>query len=262
MNTNSRNYWDRIAADYQAETRILTTDFHYGPLLPGDRELGLLPDELRGLRCLEGGCGSAQNSIYLASRGARCTALDLAGRQLQHGLELIRAEKLQVNLCQADLEAIPVRAGAAFDLVHSAYALPFVERQREAVSAMASLLCPGGLLILSVAHPLATWEWLNVDADSGILVTDYFSPPPDTRNEGSDGQASCRAVPLSTTFAWLRENGLIVEHMLEPKPMPVEHMTRKDIEARVPYWSEAWLSGYGDSIKIPVVAIFAARKPA
>ena len=39
----SARYWDDLAEVYQKETRISTTDFHYGPLLPGDSTLQLLP---------------------------------------------------------------------------------------------------------------------------------------------------------------------------------------------------------------------------
>ena len=51
-------YWNTIADAYQQETHISTDDFHYGPLLPGDRELHLLPDVLEGLTCLEVGSGA------------------------------------------------------------------------------------------------------------------------------------------------------------------------------------------------------------
>jgi len=50
---NNRSYWDLLAPHYQEQTEISVDDFHYGPLLPGDRELGLLPASLDGLRCLE-----------------------------------------------------------------------------------------------------------------------------------------------------------------------------------------------------------------
>ena len=40
----SARYWDDLAEVYQKETRISTNDFHYGPLLPGDSTLQLLPN--------------------------------------------------------------------------------------------------------------------------------------------------------------------------------------------------------------------------
>ncbi|MBL7012580.1 MAG: hypothetical protein ISR85_06605, partial [Kiritimatiellales bacterium] len=41
---SSARYWNDIAELYQKETRISTSDFHYGPLLPGDSQLELLPN--------------------------------------------------------------------------------------------------------------------------------------------------------------------------------------------------------------------------
>ena len=57
----NEQYWEEIAAEYQAETVISTDDFHYGPLIAGDSTLKLLPETLERLDCLEVGCGGAQN---------------------------------------------------------------------------------------------------------------------------------------------------------------------------------------------------------
>ena len=38
-----RQYWDAISGTYRAITRIDAGDFHYGPLLAGERRLRLLP---------------------------------------------------------------------------------------------------------------------------------------------------------------------------------------------------------------------------
>ena len=70
-------YWNIIADEYQDVTHISVDDFHYGPLLPGDRALGLIPPLDPGARCLELACGAGQNSLYLASAyGADCVAID------------------------------------------------------------------------------------------------------------------------------------------------------------------------------------------
>ncbi|HSR35450.1 MAG TPA: hypothetical protein VLY63_33190, partial [Anaerolineae bacterium] len=67
----NRQSWDTISANYQAHTRISTDDVHYGPLAPGERELGLLGNIL-GKHILEIGCGGGQNSIALTKWGATC----------------------------------------------------------------------------------------------------------------------------------------------------------------------------------------------
>ena len=63
-------FWDETTAEYFAETHISLDDFHFGPLLPGDATLGLLPERIDRLSCLEVAGGSGHNSIVLAKRGA------------------------------------------------------------------------------------------------------------------------------------------------------------------------------------------------
>ena len=104
---SSARYWNDLAELYQKETRISTSDFHYGPLLPGDSVLGLLPARLRqgsgaartsdGIRCLEIGCGAGQNSIFLTKQGAQCVAIDISEEQLAHGRKLAKKENVDVD---------------------------------------------------------------------------------------------------------------------------------------------------------------------
>ncbi len=113
---SSARYWDDLAELYQRETRISTNDFHYGPLLPGDSEIKLLPAGLcRGsgaartadeIRCLEIGCGAGQNSIFLAKQGAPCVAIDISEAQLAHGRKLAAAEKVEVDFRRVSMDSL------------------------------------------------------------------------------------------------------------------------------------------------------------
>lgn len=256
----SRRYWDAIASTYQRETVISCRDVHYGPLIPGDRELGLLPAEVAGVRCLEVGCGAGQNAISLSRRGAHCTAVDISAAQLRAGFRLARKHHVQIAFVQADMQALPFLARPVFDLVLSAYALPFVPDPAECIRAMAAVLRPGGSLVLSTAHPAAAGEWLEVDGQPGIFLPSYFRPPPD-RRRSAHGQAVCRALPLSTVFAWLTAAGLQVDALCEPRALPVRRYTPGQLRARVPYWSPAWLALAEELRRVPVAAVFRATKP-
>jgi len=258
---SSRQYWDALAAAYQRETVISCRDVHYGPLVPGDRALGILPAEVAGRRCLEVGCGAAQNAICLARRGARCTATDISAAQLQAGRRLAGRHRVDIAFVQADMQALPFLPGPHFDLVLSAYALPFVADPAAGIAAMAALLRPGGTLVLSTAHPVAAGEWLEVDGEPGIFLPSYFEPPQD-RRRGGGGRAVCRPVPLSTVFAWLTGAGLVVEALCEPKALPVRDCTAAQLRSRAPYWSPAWLALAEELTRVPVVAVFRASRPA
>jgi len=256
----AREYWDGLAEAYQDETVISCSQVHYGPLVPGERRLRLLPPDLDGRRCLEVGCGAAQNAICLARRGARCTAVDLSGAQLQAARRLAQKHHVAIDLVQADMQALPLAPTPLFDLVLSAYALPFVAAPQDCIAAMAARLRPGGTLILSTAHPLSTSEWIDVDGQAGIFLRDYFHPPADQRRRGA-GRSRCRPVPVSTVFAWLRAAGLQVDALLEPPAEPVRRYTLGQLCHRVPYWSRAWLALAEELARVPVVAIVRARKP-
>ena len=121
---NESEYWENIVDQYQRETKISCDDFHYGPLIDGDSVLKLLPDNLKDLNCLEIACGGAQNSIYLASRGAKCTALDASRAQISYAEKLAQKNSVDIDLKLMAMEEISPQLGS-FDLIHSAYGFNF-----------------------------------------------------------------------------------------------------------------------------------------
>lgn len=262
MTSAASTYWNFIAERYQAETRISCEDFHYGPLLPGDRELQLLPGQVNGLDCLELGCGAGQNSIFLASRGARCVALDCAFNQLKAGAHLARRHGADVHFLQADMAVLPLpdRTDGLFDMIHSAYALPFARNQQAVIAAAGARLRPGGWLVCSTAHPLSTAERIELeDGQRGVFVGDYYSPPADVRSAGG-GTAHCRPVPISRVAQWMTGAGLYIEALLEPKPLDVCGMSQRERQQRIPYDSPAWRGQYAELNRIPAVVVYIARK--
>jgi ubiquinone/menaquinone biosynthesis C-methylase UbiE len=263
---HSRRYWDRIAAQYQEQTWIACDDFHYGPLLPGDRLLQLLPKPLSGLKCLELGCGGAQNSIYLATRGACCYAVDISAAQLRCARRLAAAHAIRCSLVQADLDALPWVPEPYFDIVHSSYALPFLSDQKRLIDRAAKLLQPGGLLLLATAHPLATAEWLELeDGERGAFIKNYYAPTRTVRRQpGKSAQAVMQPVSLAALSDWLDGAGLQLQRLLEPAPVARARTSRaaplSSPPPNVPYWSLAWEEHRSQLEHVPGVVIVKARK--
>jgi len=265
----SARYWDDLAEVYQKETRISTNDFHYGPLLPGDSQLNLLPARLRqgsgvartsdSIRCLEIGCGAGQNSVFLAKQGAQCIAIDVSEKQLERGRKLAEAENMKVDFQHVSMDAMDDLG--KFDLIHSTYALPFSSDPARVIADAAAMLKANGTFLLTTGHPLYAGEWLEVgDGEDGVFLPDYFQPEADVRMALDDGAISAAQYwPISQLSEWIHEAGLVIERILEPAPMPIPEMSEEEIAEKVPYESANWRALIDQLARVPVVVIFKCR---
>jgi len=254
-------YWDSIADVYNDAISITTNDFHYGPLVPGDGSLGLLPENVAGLRCLEIGAGAGQNSIYLAKNGAKCLATDISEQQLNYGRTLALEENVDVEFLCAAMEDLSVEEHGAFDLIHSSYAITFSHEPSDIIAAWAKMLKPGGSLILSTGHPLFTGEWLELDGEQGLFISDYFQPVPDIRYDENDNERiRSNFHSISTMSDWFYNAGLVIERILEPEPMKLEEIPEDERRDKIPYYSNGWSEYYQQLQYVPGLIVFKCRK--
>ena len=251
-----RVYWDQIADDYQRLTTIATDDFHFGPLLAGDRTLGILPPIGAGTTCLELGCGAAQNSISLATRGATCTAVDVSPLQIKHAKALAAEHGADIDLRCLALEDSSAWPEGQYDLVHSVYALPFVGNPEAFICRAAASVAPGGTLLLATQHPVFSAEWLELeDEEMGLFLPSYFAPQEDIR-ETQDGEIiGSSAYPIATVSEWIHAAGLRDLRLWEPKPLPLEDLDQS------PYHSPAWKELHPKLAAAPVSIIYLAQMP-
>jgi len=258
---NAERYWNATADEYQSTIRISTDDYHYGPLLPGDRELNLLPEPLQGKRCLEIGCGAGQNSIFLTRHGADCVAVDLSERQLHHGRELATQCGVRVDFRRHDMDQLPVAELGSFDLVHNA-SLTFSQNPGQVVRTMADLLRPDGQLLLVALHPLHAGDWIELDdGTEGVWIRSYFHMPVDERDaeEGHDGIVA-RYYTLSEMAGWITDAGLRINRIVEPEPLPIPSLHDDEVMQRVPYDSPDWRELYPFLAAVPFAVIFLAGR--
>ena len=257
--SDQNGYWNALSKEYHKITKISCNDFHYGPQIPGENALRLLPKFKHGDTSLELGCGGAQNSIWLAKQGLICMAVDISEEQLGHAKNLAAKHKVNIVLEKASLNDFSnVIKGREFNFVHSSHALEFVQKPESVVQKMAECVSPGGLLMISTVHPLYNGEWMDVEVEnakgeiiesSGQFVANYFSPPDDIRNDNGEFGVS-RAYPLSKWFKWIKQAGLNIIAMEEPM------MTKY-----APYTSKDWAEQDGFLDSIPATIIFVAQKP-
>ena len=106
----------------------------------------------RGVRTLDIGCGHGRHLAPLADRGLDVFGLDFDAQSLRELPKFLRR-----RVVRADLYAPPFRS--AFDAAYSWYATLFISEREsknlEALRAAASVLRPGGKLLVHGHNPLA-----------------------------------------------------------------------------------------------------------
>ncbi|MBB6174129.1 SAM-dependent methyltransferase [Nocardiopsis mwathae] len=250
----SRIWWEGAADEYQAEHGGFLGDaaFVWGPEGLDEARVRLLgePDELRGARVLEVGCGAGQCARWLRGQGAaEVVGIDVSYRQLQHARRIDEQTGTPVAVAQADAQRLPF-ADAAFDVVCSSYGgFPFVPDTAAAVAESARVLRPGGRLVFSVSHPIR-WCFPDDPTEAGLVARDsYFDRRAYVEEDGAG-----RAVYVEhhhTLGDWVRSiaaAGLVLRDLVEPE-------WPEDNEQTWDGWSP--LRGR----IIPGTAVFAADRP-
>jgi SAM-dependent methyltransferase len=211
----NRAYWDETAAGYQERHRdfIGRAEPRWGIWQLPEDELRILGD-VAGKDVLELGCGAAQWSILLARRGARVVGLDNSERQLEHARTAMAAAGVEFPLVHASAESVPLR-DASFDVVFADHGAFGWADPRLVVPEAARVLRPGGLLAFSITSPLASLCFHpETDLIEPTLHRPYFGLH---RLEGDDGSVNFQ-VTYGEWIRLLRESGLVVEELVEPRP--------------------------------------------
>lgn len=250
---NSQKYWDNISDLYHKKSNISVDDFHYGPLIPGEDVLNLLPRNLAGMRALEIGCGGAQNSIYLSNHGVDCTAFDISEKQISYAKKFAKQANVEIDLIRTSMDE-PVGIEGLFDLIHSVYAISFSENPESVIKYVSNHLKKDGTFIFSTGHPLAQGEWLELEGENGVFIPNYFNLSSDIRyNDDGDEEVRSTYHTLSTISDWIYNSGMVIERILEPQ-------IDMDQLKNAPYYSEDWKSLSDMFFAVPVVAIFICRR--
>lgn len=141
-----------------------------------NRELALLPDDLRGQRAIELGCGTGYVSAWMHRRGATVYAIDNSAEQLATARRIAAAYGVDdIEWVHANAEAVD-RPDASFDFAISEYGAAIWCDPQVWIPEAHRLLRRGGRLAFLGNHPFAmVCTSAAGDAPAGrTLERDYF----------------------------------------------------------------------------------------
>ena len=264
----NRAWWDERTPLHVASPLYDVDAFRAGRESLRPFELDLLGD-VSGLRLAHLQCHFGLDTLGWARHGASVVGLDFSAPAVDAANGLAAELGLDGRFVCADVyDAVEALGGELFDLVYTGFGalnwLPDLDAWSEVV---ASLLKPGGRLLLAEFHPFS-WVFGDGDDQEGLVVVDdYFGEGPSIWDEaGSYADLAAETVHnvtvehqhhLAEILTAVLSRGLVLEafqehdHTLFPQfPFLVE-----DVEQR------CWRLPEG-SPRIPLMYALVARRPA
>ena len=131
-------------------------------------------DLVAGARVLDVATGSGNAAIAAARCDCDVVGIDYVPSLLERADVRARAEGLEIELLEADAEALPF-ADASFDAVLSVVGVMFAPNQEQAAAELVRVCRPGATIAL------ASWTPAGFIGELLLLVSRYASLPPGVR---------------------------------------------------------------------------------
>lgn len=143
-----------------------------------DLEASALQQTLANIRfnkCLEIGCGTGKNTIWLIIKAAEITAVDLSEEMLARAEAKINSDK--VNFVQADILQDWNFGEKQFDLISFSLVLEHIENLEAIFSKVSKAIAPGGYVYIGELHPFKQYTGTKArfETETGLQVVTCFT---------------------------------------------------------------------------------------
>ncbi len=168
----NRRMWDAAAPGWveSGERLWSLASPEWGIWCLPDSEVGLLPDDMRGLHAIELGCGTGYVSGWMILRGATCVGIDNSQGQLATARRLADEHGADLQLLHGNAETLDFPDGT-FDFAVSEYGASLWCDPHVWIAEAHRVLRPGGRLHFLTQSSLAA---VCAPAD-GTTVTDRLA---------------------------------------------------------------------------------------
>lgn len=138
--------WQIHAKDYERHAEAAWSgEPHWGIWEIPEREVGLLPEDMTGMACLEVGCGTGYVSAWMRRRGATVVGIDPTVNQLSTARRLANTHGLAIEFLEGIGESLPLD-DASQDFVISEYGAALWSDPHLWIPEAVRVLRPGGVL--------------------------------------------------------------------------------------------------------------------
>lgn len=125
--------------------------------------------------CLEIGCGTGKNSVWLMEHARALTAVDFSAAMLRKARKKITSDRVQ--FVEADITQAWTFAAHPVDLITFSLVLEHIEDLNAIFQKAASVLRPGGRIYIGELHPFKqyTGSKAKFDTPDGLTIVTCFT---------------------------------------------------------------------------------------
>lgn len=207
---------------FESYMELRSSGKNYNELLEQPAMRKLLP-ELTDKAVLDLGCGFGENCRGFVSLGAdRVTGLDISEKMLDAARERTDSDKITyIHMDMTDIS----RLSETFDFIYSSLAFHYVENFGKLAEDIYSRLNPGGRLMFSQEHPIATatvngsghYNYNDNGEAVSYTMADYSLSGKRTVHWYVDGVEKYHRT-MGEIITALARAGFRIEEMVEPVP--------------------------------------------